>query len=314
MNLNNKIMDITLKKLPVQYWNILNFALAYCSKPTIGSPVEFTGEHGLHLKEYLSFNNIPENLRRKFIDFCYPSDLEHRDEEIECDRINYWPHCSFFIVFDKDNNVVGTLLFIKRTKTNKLPVEYSFIVSDNKNKGERFNIEEDIGEKKSIELYRLRRSFDINIRVAIPLVTMLFKAVWTKCIQEKIDFMYLSCSNTNTELKNMYGNRLAFEDPGIKISYNRNDSWTLLRKDCCQHDKKFATESQKNFYLQLFVRANLKKKLLYKPQPLPALKGKCISIKNSVSIAMNSMRSRIREVNVCSYINYYKNIASIQLK
>ena len=249
-----------VRKLDPKWWDHISHVYSFFSRPFIGSPIKFKGPGGLYIEEF-SILEMPELLRRQFIEFCYPQDLQNRFEEINCDR-QYWSSASTFLVFDENAKILGCSQYIVRNKNLKLPVEYGRTVEAIPDRG-HFDISQSVGENKSAEIYRLRRSFDVSKRIVGDIVNMLFKALWAKIVQTQTAYVYITCSGDSKELFNLYSHRLFFEDTGIRMSYGQNPKkWCLLRKDCCLHEKRFATLSYNHFQMQTYFRTNLKQKRL----------------------------------------------------
>lgn len=267
-----KSVNFVLKKLNRRYWNAFSLFLTYFSKPTIGSPMKYNGPYGLSFQEYPKFSEMPDDIKNKFLNFCYPKDIPDRNKEIKCDR-QYRPFASVFIVFDNNGDIVGCAIYLIKTNFNKLPIEYSRIMSKNSDTGEHFDIDKDVGFYNentgiynSVEIYRLRRAFNINSRMIPSIGNMLFKACVAKSLQDQVEYMYMTCSDKSKKLINMYVNRLAFEDPGFIVTYDGLNEWKAMRRDCVFCDKKLATLSLKHFHLQTYFRKNLKIKSLYRPK------------------------------------------------
>lgn len=268
MNLENKVIDLSIKAFKPKYWNFLSYVISSFSKPTIGSPLAFDGPMGLRLQEYLHFDDMPHAVKEEFVDFCYPLDMPQRQKEIECD-LQYLPHASIFLVFYQDT-IAGCAMYIIKKNGNKLPIEYATIVSSEK-KEQKFHVPDNGKGINAVEIYRLRKSFSINNRIAVHVPNMIFKAVWAKSVQIKAMNMYLSCTGNSNQVKNIYQSRLAFEDLQCTVTYDGKSQWRILKKDNTWHEYKFATLSKRHFLIQTYFRKNLQNKSLYPPQPVSVL-------------------------------------------
>ncbi len=238
---------------------MLSHLYSFFTFPNIGSPIEFSGHYGLFLKEFV-LTEMPDCIRRDYIRFCYPEDMLNRDKEIAYDR-QYWPYTSTIIVWDSPCRIIGAVQLIPKNKDKLLPIEYAEIVEDKSGKSRLFDVEINSNGLPSMEIYRLRRSFDIESCKAPILVTMMFKAIWAKIIETKTRYLYLNYDSESIELGNLYKNRLDFKDTGIQLRYNgTSKKWNVLRKDCLAHEQEYANRSPRNFYFQTYCRTNLKRK------------------------------------------------------
>ena len=250
-----------LTLLPVAFWNNASYLSSLFTLPAIGSPIEFKGQYGFRLQEYRT-PAMPEGLMRQFLHFSYPEDMPDRGLEICYDR-PYWPFSSTFLVFDEDDRIIGCAQFIAKQGENRLPVEYGLVAEGCRGAGGFFRVENDIGRSRAAEIYRLRRSFDVDPAKAPLLATMLFKALWAKIVQTKTEYAYITCDGDSREIRNLYLRRLFFQDPGVRVSFGSSPrQWFLLRKDCLLHEERFAALSRKHFEIQTFFRSNLKRKRL----------------------------------------------------
>jgi hypothetical protein len=242
-----------------RYWNTISHLYSFFTRPYIGSPVEFSGFYGLYLKEY-NLLSMPESLRRAYLNFCYPEAMHNRSMEIEYDR-RYWPHASTLIVWDQPQRIIGTVQLIRRELTPKLPIEFGVVAQGSPGAGKMFDVGADSGGASSMEIYRLRRTFDIDSHKAPMLVTMMFKAIWAKIIETRTRYLYLSYDSGSAELGNLYQRRLDFKNIGVPLCYGGSGKqWNVLRKDCLLHEREYANMSPKNFLFQTYCRTNLKRK------------------------------------------------------
>lgn len=257
--LNNPLLDALLKKLPQNRWNDLSSFYTFFTLPTIGSPIAFRYKD-FHLQEYFT-TEMPQPVFEVFLMFCYPADISNRREEIECDRLNYWQKTSTFLVY-KDTQIVGCVQIVPKTETQNLPVEYASVVNTDGTL-KKVNIAELIPTGNVTEIYRCRRSFDLNRIEAINVLIMLYKAVWAKVIQLGTAYTCISFDGSKNDYKSLYLKKLAFNDPKMTIIFGDNQKkWNLLIKDWAKHELSFATLSKSHFYLQTWFRTSLKKKHL----------------------------------------------------
>jgi hypothetical protein len=242
-----------------RWWNRISHFYAFFTLPNIGSPIHFNGPCGMSLKEENIFT-MSEPERREFLSFCYPEDMPDRFKEIKYDR-QYWAHTTLLIVRDDDGQIIGCVQLVHKINATKLPVEYAAMAEGAARTDRLFSTEPLIGNHHAVEIYRLRRSFEVDAHKAPMLITMLFKAIWAKTIQSQIRYLFLSFDIQSMELGNLYKRRLDFEDTGARIHYpGCKRTWMVLCKDCLKHEMEYATMSPKNFFFQTYCRANLKRK------------------------------------------------------
>ncbi len=248
-------IDSLLTKISPNYWNLFSHFIALFSLPTIGSPIKFNGPFGMSLVEYKNPSDMPEHIKNQYFNFKYKNQQHNCLKEVEIDKL-YESYSSIFIVFNKENEIIGSEMYVIGDKEQKLPVEYS---TYNNIKNEHFNIEEEVGNAKCVEIYKLIRSFNIKRQMVPALISMLFKAVWAKSIQVKADYIYLTCA-AKKGLDALYNKRLAFDGPAIEITYDGKTNFKALRKGCKFHEVKVAALSKDHFWLQTYFRTGLKKK------------------------------------------------------
>ena len=223
-----------------------------------------TGGKKLLMSHYENITEMPDDLLKNFVDFCYPKDMEKCKNEIEIDKKCYWPYASTFIVFYKKDNIAGSVLFIQKNEERKLPVEKSFIASGNGKVGDPFNVYKDIGNHKVAEIYRLRKSFEVKPRKGYSIIRMLFKAVWVKVVQTNTEYLYCTVDPDKHDLIKLYTN-LGFDDIGVNVNYiHSSKEWKVLRLDCLKFDKYYSTKGRFKFSRMKYFRKNLKKILLIK--------------------------------------------------
>ncbi len=247
-----------LDVLPSKYWNDFNYLLAhFTSFPVIGSPIRFKGPHGLRLKEYPRYEDIPEKVKEKYHNFKYSNKLKDCSKEIELDRM-YESHSSIFIVFDKDEEIVGSVIIVRRESGKKLPIEFARIKQGTHAESQFFDVEKEVGSTaKSIEIYKLMRSFTIKKALIPTVISMLFKAVWAKSVQINADYMFITCM-ASKGLEKLYLKRLVFDGPQKDVSYDEKNTFKALRKSCYIHENKLATMSKQHFWLMNYFRQGLK--------------------------------------------------------
>jgi hypothetical protein len=264
----NKIISPFLKIIPQSKWNFLSNAFARVSIPTIGSPISFN--HGNFILKEFDLLESDELRNKKFLDFCYPSELVDREKEIEIDR-QYWRNASTFAIYDKNELIKGCAQYIAKKDNSQIPVELTHIIDKSgkaKDISAIFN-KNKVQSGSYAEIYRCRRSFDLRSSDAFSVVYMLFKALWAKIIQESAHSIYITFDANNNELYNLYIKRLCFQDPGIIVRFNNSSkSWRLLVKDCLYEEKEMASLSRTHFFMQTWFRKNLKKKNLHIRPPL----------------------------------------------
>ncbi|OGJ87731.1 MAG: hypothetical protein A2268_02430 [Candidatus Raymondbacteria bacterium RifOxyA12_full_50_37] len=258
------IVDRILSRVHKNHWNTISYFSSFFTLPRIASPINFDDNCGFTLSEHLIME-MDEELRREFLNFCYPADLPHRSQEIAYDR-QYWSTAATFIVRDTGSTIVGCAQYIVKSRKLKLPVEYA-VLADGERAGDHFSTGLDVGGDCIVsEIYRLRRSFELGHRAVCVVVNMLFKAIWAKIVQTNTVYSYITCDGDSPELKNMYTKRLFFQDSGHFVRYGQDlKRWRLMRKDCMLHEQKFATLSRTHFQMQTYFRANLKTKRLRLP-------------------------------------------------
>jgi hypothetical protein len=264
--LKSPLLNALLQRFPQKTWNLLSSLYTFFTLPTIGSPISFKYD-GFRLVEYVT-TCMPPSIHQEFLSFCYPSDMPDRETEIECDRRNYWEGTSTFLVY-KGPEIVGCVQIIPKTVSQKLPVEYARI---QKNDGslEEFEIASLLPDDNVTEIYRCRRSFDLNRMEAINVLLMLYKAIWAKVIQLGTAYTCISFDSSKQVLKSLYVKKIAFTDPGITLFFGSNPKkWNLLIKDWAEHERSYATISKSHFFLQTWFRSSLKKQHLHLPNRAP---------------------------------------------
>ncbi len=260
----NKFVNLLLKLFPRSKWNLLSNLLARASIPNIGSPISFR-RNGFSLKE-INLLEISELERNKFLDFCYPIDMPNREKEITLD-CQYWRYASIFLVLNRAHEIVGHVQYIPKKENNKIPVEFG-IITDSENIF-RPDLNE-IPNGKFAEIYRCRRSNNLQGMDSVVVISMLFKALWAKIIQTNTAYSYITFDSMINELRNLYVRKLSFSDPNISLHFGENKKkWKLLFKDWTAHENFFASIGKPHFYLQTWVRKNLKQKNLRIPQFKP---------------------------------------------
>jgi hypothetical protein len=266
INITRKLIELVIAYVPSEYWNTCSILLALVSKPTIGSPIKFQGEkdENLMVQEF-AIGAMSEHTFEKFLLFCYPPDMLHRDQEIEIDKRVYWQHASVFLVIDNKENIIACVMYIDASNGTILPIGNGIIALGNGEIGKCFSVAENAGNHSAAEIYRLRRSFAIGRKQVIPVVNMIFKAIWAKAVQSRADYLYCTVEETRKELIGIYEKRLNFEDIKVTLCYGDGSTlWKAYRMNCAWHDKKYATVSKDKFLLQTYVRSNLSQILLTK--------------------------------------------------
>ncbi len=264
--LKSPLLNALLQRFPQKTWNFLSSLYTFFTLPTIGSPISFRYD-GFRLVEYVT-TSMPPSVFQDFLRFCYPFDMPDRENEIKCDRKNYWEGTSTFLVY-KGIEIVGCVQIIPKTGSQKLPVEYSRI---QKNDGslDRFKIASLLPDDNVTEIYRCRRSFDLNRMEAINVLLMLYKAIWAKVIQLGTAYTCISFDSSKQVLKSLYVKKIAFTDPGISLVFGSSPKkWNLLIKDWAEHERSYATISKSHFFLQTWFRSSLKKQHLHLPNRAP---------------------------------------------
>ncbi|MBN1575991.1 MAG: hypothetical protein JW913_05525 [Chitinispirillaceae bacterium] len=290
---NNPLLNALLQKLPQNTWNELSNFYTFFTLPTIGSPIAFRFKK-FHLQEYTT-TEMPQSVLTAFLRFCFPTDMSNRQEEIDCDKLNYREKTSTFLVY-KDTQIVGCVQIVPKTETQSLPVEFASIESPD-GLLSKFNIFVIIPNNNVMEIYRCRRSFDLGRIEAINVLLMLYKAVWAKVIQLGTAYTCISFDSSKKDLRSLYLNKLAFIDPNITLIFGDNRmKWNLLIKDWKKHELFFATLSKSHFYIQTWFRMSLKKKHLHvAPSHIAGKVQKVQLIKDSnVVIAQTILSSRRR--------------------
>ena len=264
--LKSPLLNALLKRFPKQRWNQLSSLYTLFTPPTIGSPITFR-YNDLQLIEYTT-TEMPPSVFNAFLDFCYPADIPGRDKEIDCDRENYWEGTPTFLVY-KYSEIVGCVQVVPKTATQKLPVEYASVLKPDGTL-DRLIISSLIPCDNVTEIYRCRRSFNLNRMEAINVLLMLYKALWAKVIQLGTAYTCISFDSSKGDLKSLYVNKIAFTDPGITLRFGSDGKkWNLLLKDWAEHERSYATISKSHFFLQTWFRSSLRKKHLRLPKQQP---------------------------------------------
>jgi hypothetical protein len=261
--LRSPLLNAILPKIPQKKWNELSSLYTFFTLPTIGSPINFCFKQ-FHLIEYTT-TRMPPDVFKAYLDFCYPEDLPDREMEIDRDRNNYWEETSTFLVY-RNQEIVGCVQIVPRTPTQKLPVEYASIRKPDGSLTS-FNLASLLPSNNVTEIYRCRRSFNLNRMEAINVLLMLYKALWAKVIQLGTLYTCISFDSAKNDLKSLYVKKIAFYDPDIALQFGScPKKWSLLIKDWAEHEHSFATISKSHFYLQTWFRSSLKKKHLRLPK------------------------------------------------
>ena len=244
---NNIFINFALRHLPREKWNGLSSFCACFSLPTIGSPIKFT-HRNFYLEEFAT-HELASPLLQQFLNFCYPADAPDREQQIDFDRQLYWKDSTTLLAFNSRRDIVGCIQVIPRNNGRRLPVEYAAVVKVGGLKT-HFNIRGIIPCDNVTEVYRCRRSFDLNKIEAVNVLLMLFKAVWAKTIQTGTAFSCISFDSSKADLRHMYLHKLAFFDPGISLTFGTDPRcWSFMIKDWNFHEKKYASLSKTHFYL-----------------------------------------------------------------
>jgi hypothetical protein len=208
---------------------------------------------------------MPFDVQQRFIDFCYPADLPGRQQQIDCDAEFYRDASTTLLVFNSSDAIVGCIQVVFGSSTQKIPVEYGKVAATDGSAGP-LDIKALLHGGTVSEIYRCRRSFDLNRMEAIQVLMMLFKAVWAKTIQCKTAWSCISFDPDKTDLRHLYINKLSFIDPGVSITFGDDPKrWSLLIKDWSYHEHDYAGESTTHFYMQTWGRMGLKQMRLKLP-------------------------------------------------
>jgi hypothetical protein len=257
-----KFASILLQGIPPNHWNLLSNALSRFSGAQIDKPISFE-ENGFTLQEIPS-DYLAGRAREQFLTICYPHDMPNRDQEILIDQTYYWPDASTFIAYNRAKDPVGCVQFLTKNRDSKLPVEYSQVTDAAPNNP---GLHARIPAGRSAEIYRCRRSPDLNGSDSVLVVSMLFKAIWAIIVRTGTQVAYVTYDASNRELRNLYLRKLFFQDPGITVQFDGCDKkWSLLYKDCALHEQKFATLSRAHFYMMTWFRRDLREKNLEIPR------------------------------------------------
>lgn len=254
----NPLLGKVVSLFPRSSWNHLSLIIASLSKKTIKDRIEIKHKNGFILKEY-RIEEMPDTLWIEFVQFCYPRDNPDRLSEITLDE-RYWRNSSFFLVFDANKKIVGCIQYIFKTPDLKLPVEYGCAVSENGTDESRkqFDATEDVGVASCGEIYRLKSDQTLCNDGSCAVSMMLFKAIWMKGIQAKVEFSYISYDLDNKMLRNLYLKRLYFQNPHLNIQYGDSPKkWGLLRKSWPMHESNFASLSLVHFFMQTYFRQGM---------------------------------------------------------
>ena len=183
-----------------------------------------------------------------------------RQQQIDCDRNLYWKNSVTFLVFDNEREIVGCVQIIHRSNGGRLPVEYASIANPD-GSSSAFNLRKFMPGNDVTEIYRCRRSFELNKLEAINVLLMLFKAIWIYIVRTKTAYTCISYDIGKPELRHLYINKLAFRDPGIRLVFgDKPQQWCLLFKDWVQHEKEYAGLGKTQFYIQTWCRMATGKK------------------------------------------------------
>lgn len=122
MFLNERLIRKSLKWLKSEYWNAFNLILAIFSKPTIKSPIDFSGEYSFHLREY----KIPRkknNVEKKLICSSYLSGKQSHKNINKTERKYHYRNVTKFTMFDRKNKIRKSTGFMIKRKVRRISLK-----------------------------------------------------------------------------------------------------------------------------------------------------------------------------------------------
>lgn len=122
MFLNERLIRKSLKWLKPEYWNVFNLFLAIFSKPTITSPIDFSGEFFFHLREY----KIPRkknNVEKKLICSSYLSGKQSHKNINKTERKYHYRNVTKFTMFDRKNKIRKSTGFMIKRKVRRISLK-----------------------------------------------------------------------------------------------------------------------------------------------------------------------------------------------
>ena len=122
MFLNERLIRKSLKWLKSEYWNAFNLILAIFSKPTIKSPIDFSGEYSFHLREY----KIPRkknNVEKKLICSSYLSSKQNHKNINKTETKYHCRNVTKFTMFDRKNKIRKSTGFMIKRKVRRISLK-----------------------------------------------------------------------------------------------------------------------------------------------------------------------------------------------
>ncbi len=208
-----------------------------CTDSFFSKPIYLPGPHNLILKDY-DLLKVHGADRDRLLEFNYPKEMVNRKREIEIDKA-YIPMVTQSVVCDRERINAGAQLFNKKKESDKLPIQYSFRVSENGKIIEQFDIAKDVGGHcKVTEIGKLKILFENIQRSKIKKTAQLiFWSVWLFIVKNHIDYVYCTADSNRPDLSLFYEKKLQFKEIA-KVKYLGSDTtWTVFRR-CFTEDRK----------------------------------------------------------------------------
>jgi hypothetical protein len=221
------------------------------------------GPYGVTCKSCL-LSNIEQSDRKKLEKFY--SDMIYTSDKF------YTEITEQFLCF-VNNILFAAVQFIIKTKSWKIPIEYSFLKKDYNNITIKFNLKTDlknningfsIYDLSIIEISKLKINYFQLRKILLPehikiVPQILFFSLWQRILKEKssLTFLYCSADASSQRLKNLYENNLGFV-PRCQIYYDNeipSKPYTLYRCNCEKEIINCNVSLQNNVYLKEFFNS-----------------------------------------------------------
>ena len=203
----------------------------YNAEYFLSKPIFLPPPFNLLLKDY-KYSNTPNDIKNQIDLFNFPEDMPNRNREIEIKK-TYSSLIIQSIIKENENIVSGVQFFHKNTKTDQIPVENSYKLSESGEILGQFNIEENTGgQYKVAEVGGLQISYrNVNRNKRKPLRQFTLWSVWLFIVNHEIDFVYCMADSKRPGLKTLYEKKLLFKEVA-KVKYNDSDTiWIVYRRN-----------------------------------------------------------------------------------
>ncbi len=208
-----------------------------CTDSFFTKPIYLPDPHNLVLKDY-DYSRVHGVDRERLLEFNYHKQMVNRKREIEIDKA-YIPMITQSVVCDRGRIIAGVQLFIRKEESDKLPIQYSFKVSENGKIIEQFDIAKDVERHcKVTEIGKLRILFEHIQRSKIKKAAQLtFWSVWLFIVKNHIDYVYCTVDSERPDLRLFYEKKLLFKEVA-RVKYLGSDTTWIVYRRCFTEDRK----------------------------------------------------------------------------